>query len=124
MRKRLLTRKSILEKRQTSLDSHEFWTSAAWSLFSIAAALLTLLTPVYSVSESRWLNLDIHSLKPLTYFIGGIVLLALIVVGIASFMRHKNRAAIVLKRRLSEIYLSALRSSAFNPQLRSPTSDE
>lgn len=115
MRQKQPTRKSNREKSQTWFDSHEFWTSAAWSFLGIAVALLGLLSNLYT---------DVHSLKPLTYFIGGILMLAFIVVGIASFMRRKNRGAMLLKRRLSEIYLSALRSSAFNPQLRSPTSDE
>jgi uncharacterized membrane protein len=124
MHKKQLTSKSNREKSRTWFDSHEFWTSAAWSLISIALALLGLLTPVYNASESRWLYPGIHSLKLLSYFAGGIILLAFIVVSIASFMRRKNRGAILLKRRLSEIYLSAMRSSAFNPQLRSPTTDD
>jgi uncharacterized membrane protein HdeD (DUF308 family) len=121
--KKQVTSKSAYEKRKRWLDLHEFWNSVTWGFLSIALSLFGMFLS-FSVSQSKSPTPDILSLKALTYFVGGIVLLAFIVVGIANFRRRKNRSAILLKRRLSEIYLSALRSSAFNPQLGSPTSDE
>jgi len=51
----------------------------------------------------------------LLYLVGGIILLGIIIVAIGSFLRRKNRDVFLLKRRLSEIYLLALRKSALNP---------
>jgi hypothetical protein len=39
-------------------------------------------------------------------------------------MRRKNRDALLLKQRLAGIYLTALRKSALNPQLKSSTSHD
>lgn len=123
MRKTELKRKSLAEEISNRLDSYEFWRSAAWAFISIAVGLLGLFAP-FIVEYGAKSKPYIPSPNALAYFVGGIVLLAIIVVGIASFMRHRNRGAILLKRRLSEIYLSALRRSAFNPQLGSPTVDD
>jgi predicted Co/Zn/Cd cation transporter (cation efflux family) len=66
----------------------------------------------------------ISAARPLSLFIAGLVILEIVVVGIASFMRHKNRHVISLARQLAEVYLSALKRSRLNPQLDSRTSDE
>jgi uncharacterized membrane protein HdeD (DUF308 family) len=55
----------------------------------------------------------------LSFFIGAILVLAVIIVIIATFRTRQNRSVILLKERLAEIYLSALRKSSLNPQLES-----
>jgi zinc transporter ZupT len=52
----------------------------------------------------------------LFYFVGGIILFGVVIVAIAGLLRRKNRDVITLKRRLSEIYLVAIRNSALNPK--------
>lgn len=51
------------------------------------------------------------------YFVGGILVLGLLILAIAKVIRWKNRDILILRRELSEIYLTALTKSAFNPQL-------
>ncbi|HEX7720784.1 MAG TPA: hypothetical protein VF397_01415 [Pyrinomonadaceae bacterium] len=58
----------------------------------------------------------------MSLFLMAILLLSMSIVGIAAFLRRRNRDVIQLKRRLSEIYLSALRKSAFNPETTSDSS--
>ncbi|HXT63283.1 MAG TPA: hypothetical protein VN696_09625 [Pyrinomonadaceae bacterium] len=48
--------------------------------------------------------------------LGGLSLLAIITVVIASIVKLKNRDVILLKQRLAEIYSLALKNSALNPQ--------
>src|SRR5260370_7640799 len=55
----------------------------------------------------------------LAVFFLGILLLSVIIVGLAGFLRRRNREVILLKQQISEIYLSALHKSAFNPQTKS-----
>jgi hypothetical protein len=57
--------------------------------------------------------------RPLSLFVAGLVILEIVVVGIASFIRHKNRHVISLAHQLAEVYLSALKKSRLNPQLGS-----
>lgn len=57
-------------------------------------------------------------------FIAGLFLLEMVIVGIGAFIRHKNRDVFLLRTRLAEIYLSALRKSAFNPKLGSSTPND
>lgn len=105
-----------------SLALHGFWMSAWTAFLSIAVGVAGLLVSVGL--ESKSVRPEILFSKPLNYFVGGMVLLGFIVVAIAGFIRRRNRGTIILKRRLSEIYLAALRSSAFNPQLESRISDD
>jgi len=113
-----ITRKKAHENRKAWFELHEIWSA----FLGIALGLIGLFLSF--IAESKSLRPDILYPRALTYFVGGIVLLAFIVVGVANYMRRRNRGAILLKRRLSEIYLTALRSSAFNPQLGTKTSDE
>ncbi len=117
-----ITRKKAHEKRKAWFELHEIWSALTSGFLGIALGLIGLFLSFIAGSKS--LRPDILYPRALTYFVGGIVLLAFIVVGVASYMRRRNRGAILLKRRLSEIYLTALRSSAFNPQLGTKTSDE
>jgi hypothetical protein len=118
MSKKRVNKQTSFEKLK-SLELHQFWISAVSGIMGVAVSLLGLVISVVSESKSA-----IHSSNALTYFVIGIFSLAVTVVGIASFMRRKNRGTLLLKQRLSEIYLTALRSSAFNPQLSSQISDE
>lgn len=102
------------------VDSHEFLSSATSSLIGIAFGLLLAMYASFSFTARPLIS----SVQSLTYFAGGIFLYAFIIVGIASLMRRKNRDVTLLKQRLAEIYLSALRKSALNPQLKSTTSND
>lgn len=103
-------------------DWYFFLNAAASGVFSIALAVVGLLVSLLLEAGSG--RPEVGFSKPLTYFVGGIVVLAFVVVAVASFMRRQNRSTVLLKRRLSEIYLSALRNSAFNPQLKSRVLDD
>lgn len=102
------------------VDSHEFLSSATSSLIGIAFSLLLGIYASFSFTARPLIS----SVQTLMYFAGGIFLYAFIIVGIASLMRRKNRDVILLKQRLAGIYLSALRKSALNPQLKSTTSND
>jgi hypothetical protein len=58
------------------------------------------------------------------YLAFGIFMLQLTIGGVAIMIKHKNREVILLKQRLAEIYLSALKKSALNPQLDSSISHD
>ena len=88
--------------------------------FSSAAAAV-LANFIFSKS---WKTVGPNVIPRLTIFLLGLLLLATIIVSIASLIRRKNREVILLKGRLAEIYLSALRKSAFNPRLESSTSHD
>jgi len=117
MRKKQHTKKSTGDKRNE-------WISLMSGFAGIVVSLLGGFLSFY-VSQSKPPTPDILSVTlSLVYFGGGIILLGIVIVGIASFMRRKNRDVIFLKQRLAEIYLSALRKSALNPQLESSTSHD
>jgi len=87
----------------------------------IAASLLGLLLSLYVyVSPS---DPSRSHFPPVTYsllyFVGGITLLGIVIVAVGILLRWKNHDVIVLKRRVSEIYLLALRKSALNPNVTS-----
>jgi hypothetical protein len=90
------------------------------------------LLPVLMVGLGVFANLIAASEEPvapnlkarLSVFLSAILLLSMIVVGVAGLLRRRNREVILLKKRLAEIYLSAVRKSAFNPQPTSTTPHE
>src|SRR5437879_3015525 len=85
-------------------------------LIAIVYTLLGLLLSFYvSPHESPTRNV-LPVTNSLLYFVGGIILLGIVIVAIGSFVRRKNREVILLRRRISEVYLLALRKSALNPQ--------
>ncbi len=93
-------------------------------MISFAFTPLVMLLTFY-VYKAKSPGLDtVSSLQPFGYFTVGIFLLAIIIIGIASFIEQKNRDVILLKHRITEIYLSALRQSALNPELESSTSHD
>ena len=112
-------KRSIREKLEAVEQG--FWMSAALSFVSIASTVVAF---GIVLAWSGPVRVEILLSKPLAYFVSGIVLLALIVVAIASFLRRKNRGTLLLTSRLSGIYLAALRRSAFNPQLNARVSDD
>jgi hypothetical protein len=115
MRKEQHTKKLAAEKRSE-------WISHALSKSALVSGLAGILVSLMGVFLSLYVSTS-ESPKPdilpvtnsLLYFVGGIILLGVVTVGVASFMRRKNRDVILLKRRLAEIYLLALRKSALNP---------
>jgi len=90
------------------------------SLFSglagIVFSLLGLLLSLYVSSPPEFRTHLLPVSNSLLYLVGGIILLGMVIVAIGSFVRRKNREVILLRRRISEIYLLALRKSALNPQ--------
>ena len=91
----------------------------------LAGIALSLLGAFLSFFVSRSKSPDVLSINHnLLYLAGGIVVLGIVTVAIASFKSRRNRDVILLEQRLAKIYLSALRQSALNPQLESPTSHE
>ncbi len=115
MRKEKHTTKSAVKKR-TEWFLHLSKSALASGLAGILVTLMgTFLSLFVSTSESAKPDF-LPVTKSLLYFVGGIILLGIVTVGVASFMRWKNRDVILLKRRLAEIYLLALRNSALNPQ--------
>jgi hypothetical protein len=54
----------------------------------------------------------------------GLLLFEIIIGGIGGFLRRRNRDVTILQGRLSRIYLAALKKSALNPKLESPTSHD
>ena len=89
-------------------------------LAGIVSSLLGLLVSLYVyVSPSGPSKNQVPTIATnLLYFVGGIIVLGIIIVVIGSLLRRKNRDVLLLKRRLSKIYLLALRKSALNPHLR------
>jgi hypothetical protein len=102
------------------VDSRDFLSSATSSLIGIAFGLLLAMYASFSFTARPLMS----SVQSLTYFAGGTFLFAFVIIGIAGLMRRKNRDALLLKQRLVEIYLSALRKSALNPQLKSSISND
>jgi hypothetical protein len=114
---------SALRKRSVRLRLPDGLRDAVVSgIVTTAAALVTSFFSFF-ISKSKSPAPDVISiLQSLSYLVGGIALLAVIIVSLTTFIRRKNRDVILLRQRLARIYLSALRKSAFNPQLKS--SDE
>ena|SRR6266487_1770221 len=116
-------RKERHSKKSTWEKSSE-WISLVSGFAGIFMSLLGLFLSFY-VSQSKPPTPDILSVThSLVYVVGGIILLGLLIVAIASFMQRKDRDVIFLKQRLAEIYLSALRKSALNPKLKSSPSHD
>ena len=103
-----------------------FENNVIWGLLGVGISFLGVFFSVFvSIPRETFPRSDITStIQRLLIFTAALTLLNFIIVGFATFIGRKNREVISLKRRLSEIYSSALRKSALNPQLKSPTSDE
>ena len=80
-------------------------------LGSLLGLLIALVNPPTSSPKT-----NVSIISALLSFVGGIVVLGIIIVAVSFVLQRKNRDVIVLRRRLSEIYLFALRESALNPQ--------
>jgi hypothetical protein len=105
-----------LAEEEASSSLHRFLQELSFFLGAAASILLPLILSFFvgiwpRGSEQRW-----------SFFIwfllaaeGGII------VGLAMFEKRRNRDVVRLGRTLARIYLSALRKSAFNPQLESTT---
>ncbi len=103
------------------------WADSVTGFISIAVTVLaTLLSAQVSdfIYPSRAWPTPTTIILNLGYFVGGIVLLGLVIVGVARFMKTRDRTTILLKERLTEIYLSALKRSALNPELGSSNSHD
>jgi hypothetical protein len=121
MRKKRLRNKSgaELEKLVSRHESNAFLASALGGIgLTFFAASFS-----YYVLEMRVQHPQFFSIA-FTYFAVGITIFAVVIAGVAGFIRHANREIIVLKQRLAGIYLAALKKSALNPQPRSSVSHE
>ena len=83
---------------------------------SIIVSLLGLLLSLYVSSSESPKRPILAVTNSLLYLVGGIILLGVIIVAIGTFLRRKDRDVTILRRRLAEIYVLALRKSALNPQ--------
>ena len=102
--------------------------NTVWRIFDVLVPFLSIALAVsvdfIGHSSNWWKTAGPNVIPRLTLFLLGLLLLAMIIASIASLIRRKNREVIFLKRRLAEIYLSAIRKSAFNPRLESSTSHD
>ena len=107
-----------------SFDLHSVYLREIWRV--LTSGLIGVFLSLFGI----WLSFYVSQSKSprpafastaqtLTFFAGGIVLLAIVTIVIAGFMRRQNRDVIQLKQRLADIYSVALRKSALNPQLKS-----
>jgi hypothetical protein len=92
------------------------------ALWSFAGIAMGVLANLLTISMSRALGPSV--IRSFQLFFGALMVLGLIIVGIASLMRRKDREVILLKQRVAEIYLSALKKSALNPRLQSSISHD
>jgi len=117
-------RKSQRAKKLRDQGSSQ-WThhiSLVSGVVGILVSLLGLLLSLFvATSESPKPHVAVPN--SLLYFVGGIVVLGMFIVAIAILLQRKNRDVIVLRQRLSEIYLFALRESALNPQSHFTSND-
>jgi len=107
--------KKATDERFKQWLERDSWMTTISGLIGIVSSLLGVLLSLY-VSPLRPTSRLISLSSSLVYFVGGIILLGLVIVVIGGFLRRKNHEVIVLRRRISEIYLLALRKSALNPQ--------
>jgi hypothetical protein len=130
MRRGKVTKASTEKGGKESFDLHKALVREVWSL--ITSGLIGVLFSLFGMSLSFYVSqsksprpaLVVSTAQTLMYFAGGIILLAIVTIGIASLLRRQNRDVIRLKQRLAEIYSVALRNSAFNPQLASTSSND
>ena len=116
MRKSQQIRKPSDEKLKESLARGLGISFMASGLASIVLSLLGVLLSLYVSPAESPTRKVLTVTNSLLYFVGGVILLGIVIVAIGSFVRRKNREVILLRRRISEIYLLALRKSALNPQ--------
>ena len=92
-----------------------------WLLIGFVSTLLTALLSSF-ISKPGPNEVQIG--QGFAYLAIGVFILQLAIVGIAIMMKRRNRDVILLKQRLAEIYVSALKKSALNPQLDSSISHD
>lgn len=120
-----------MHQKQPLKSAKEDHLKAGWQAFIVKDVLLTFSSVVLAVlvnfislySSKSWSSAGPNVIPRLSIFLLALFLLTMIIVSIASFIRRKNRDVILLKERLGEIYLSALRKSALNPLLESTSHD-
>lgn len=113
------TKKSAKEQREHEFVSHFIWNELSWALISTLFGLLAALTSFIYKGP-----ISLLTVQRLSFLLVGLLGLAVIIASFATIIRRKNRGVFLLKARLAEIYLSALRQSALNPGLQTRTSDE
>ena len=113
------TTRSLLKKHEAALSEHHVWKELMVGLMSTALGVITSLFAAFIGSTKSPPADAISTGQRLSLFMGTLLVLTVIIVGVAHFIRRKDRSVILLKERLSEIYVTALRNSALNPQLES-----
>src|SRR5712691_6132777 len=113
MRKERHIGESAEQKRRES-RLHRLWTSSlVWGMASTLFLVLVEMSLSFLYYASKTAKPENFVISySLLYFVSGIVLLGVVIVGIASFTSRKNREVILLKQRLAEIYLLAMKKSA------------
>jgi hypothetical protein len=115
------TREISEDQVEHTFSRHVVLNGALWSFVGVALGVLANLVSATTLVSG---SLGPAVIRSLSLFLGALLLLGMIIVGIASFMRRKNREVILLKQRVAEIYLSALKKSALNPRLQSSISHD
>ena len=101
------------------LHAHESADQLIWGLIGIILSVLPIFLSFFVYKPQLENPALFSTARTSAYFASSIVILGIIIVAVASLLRHKHRDVIRLKQRLAEIYLIALKKSALNPGLKS-----
>lgn len=113
-----------LARREFAETSHSryVWVSVLTALMSTLGSIMAAVLSVFIVKFPKSFLAELFSTgQRLSFFIGALLLFAIVIVIFSTFRIHQSRSVNLLKNRLAEIYLSALKKSSLNPQLESPT---
>ena len=117
-------------KRHADAGYYELKRRLSWAMSStlldvVSVMIIALFTTLLSSFITKSSDKDMIPIYGrLLFFIVGLFVLEVIVVSVRAFVRRENRDVIILKHRLGQIYLSAVRQSALNPRFESSASHE
>ncbi len=117
-------------KKRVDAGYYELKHRLSWAMLStlldvVSVMIIALFTTFLSSFITKSSNTDMLPIYGrLLFFIVGLFVLEVIVVSVRAFVRRENRDVIILKHRLGQIYLSAVRQSALNPRFESSASHE
>jgi len=119
------TAKSHVDAGYYELKRRLSWARLSTLLDVVSVMIIALFTTVLSSFITKAPNTDVIPIYGrLLFFIVGLFVLEVIVVSVRALVRRENRDVIILKHRLGQIYLSAVRQSALNPRFESSASHE